>query len=54
MKKLEASIHFAFPLFSGFDMKMNLDNFLSLNSAHHRLSFTYLNSFYYSAESLIG
>lgn len=35
-------------------MKMNLSNFLLLNGGEHRLSFTYLNNFYYSAETLIG
>lgn len=33
---------------------MNLNNFLSLNSAYSRLSFTYLNNFSYSSGSLIG
>ena len=54
MRQLEASIHYVFPLFQGFDMKLNLDNFLTLNSEYSRLSFTYLNNFYYSADSLIG
>lgn len=42
------------PMISDFDLKMNLNNFLILNSEYKRLSFTYLNNFDYSTDSLIG
>lgn len=49
--KKSASFH---PLAPGFDVKINLNGFLILNSGHRRLSFTYLHNFEYSTNSLIG
>ena len=54
IKVLEMAIHHSMSRYQSFDMKTNLYNFLTLNSEHRRLSFTYLlNRFDYSTNSLI-
>ena len=40
------------PTVQGFDMKMSLLNFLTLNNEHKRMSFTYLRKFDYNTMSL--
>lgn len=54
MKALDSAIHHSMPMYEAFDVKTNLGNYLTLNSEHRRLSFTFLRSFDYSTENLIG
>ena len=54
VQKFASSIHHSLPGYKAFDVKMNLSNFLALDGIHRRLSFTYLRTFDYSIDSLIG
>lgn len=54
MRVLESSIHHLMPMYMAVDVKNSFGNYLLLNSIHKRLSFTFLHSFDYSTNNLIG
>lgn len=53
IKVLESTIHQVMPSFNNPFLKISFNNYLTLNNRHRHLSFTYLNSFDYSTNSLI-